>query len=213
MATQTDFDQLIQYFILLTKNHFTSVFDEEDRQKLFSQFETQFQSLLKSNEDLMPNVLARRHGINAIFVLALHQVLNPKGFSYVDLQDMVLGIYRNMLHDYFSQMAKQLDASPEPWKDFVVNARIGNQQQYDNEFFCLQETVSDGNQFGFDIHRCLYFEILQRNGHPELGTILCEYDHIFAQVMEKWVEFKRTETIAEGAERCDFRFYRRTGTP
>ena len=174
MPEQSQLDQLIQYFFLLTKNQFRTVFGETEATNLTSQFETTFQELFVANKEAMPDALAQRHGVNAIFVMALHQVLTPQGYSYDELKRMVLDIYRAMLGDIYSQQAKQLELSPEPWKDFVIGAKIGNQQQYQNDYFQLQEIADDDTQFGFDMHKCLYFDMLQKNGLSALGTILCE---------------------------------------
>lgn len=44
-------------------------------------------------------------------------------------------------------------------------------------------------------------------GCPELAKYLCRYDYLLADIMG--MELKRTGTIAEGYDKCDFRYSRK----
>jgi len=94
-------------------------------------------------------------------------------------------------------------------KYILETTRAGNQRLYDNDYFKIKTVIDDDQQFGIDINRCLMFEILEKNGHPELGPVLCKYDYILAENVSKWVSFERKETIADGHSRCDFRYFKK----
>ena len=141
--------------------------------------------------------------------MALDDVLREVRASYSEFKDAVLTIYKTMLLDYFNEEAEKFQSMSNPWKAFVNWARKGNEANYYNEYFQLVEVNGGSNCFAFDIKRCLYFELLKEAGRPELGPILCEYDHLMASVIESWVEFKRHETIANGDKRCTFRYCKR----
>jgi hypothetical protein len=157
----------------------------------------------------MPDDLAKRHGVNSLFVLALDEVLMEVKASYSQLRDTVLTIYRTMLEQYFNDEAKKLKGSDNPWNAFTEWMQKGNQSNYANDYFQLVEVEQDESHFGFDIRRCFYFEVFKRAGKPELGPILCEFDSILASTVEDWIQFKRHETIAGGDRRCTFRYIKK----
>lgn len=65
----------------------------------------------------------------------------------------------------------------------------------------------DGTAREYNIIRCQYAEFFKSLGEPELGGILlCDSDFHIADVGGANVEFKRTQTIMQGAPYCDFRY-------
>jgi len=65
----------------------------------------------------------------------------------------------------------------------------------------------DGAVREYNITRCQYAEFFKSLGEPELGGILlCDSDFHIADVGGANVEFKRTQTIMQGAPYCDFRY-------
>jgi hypothetical protein len=100
--------------------------------------------------------------------------------------------------------------SDDPWKTFVTSTKSANKQLYENEYFQCKTVIDDNQQFGFDINRCIYYEIFKENGHEDLAPLLCEYDFILADNVKDWITFTRDETIAEGSHRCTFRYFKKT---
>lgn len=68
-----------------------------------------------------------------------------------------------------------------------------------------KEAVPTDNGIAFDVVSCPVAEYFRQQGIPELTRYAaCSLDHRMAQ---HWgVELERTQTIAEGDMRCDFRF-------
>jgi hypothetical protein len=60
----------------------------------------------------------------------------------------------------------------------------------------------------FDITGCRFAQFFRELGEPELGfALLCSMDNSAAEEVGKGdVEFKRTQTIMQGADHCDFRY-------
>ncbi len=171
-------------------------------------FEDAFRKFFEKNQHMMPNEELVKHGINPVFVLALHQVLQERKISITELKEHVLAIYNNMLKDYLKRYQVGVEASENPWSIIVQVTKDGNRENYENQYFNLSYVNETADELGFDINKCFYFDILKANGHPELGPILCAYDHILMDAISQWVRFERTETIADGYSRCDFRLYR-----
>ena len=71
-----------------------------------------------------------------------------------------------------------------------------------------RETLKDdGTVREYNIVRCKYADFFRQLGEPELGGILlCDSDFHIAEIGGPQVEFRRTQTIMQGAPYCDFRY-------
>lgn len=65
----------------------------------------------------------------------------------------------------------------------------------------------DGTVREYNVTRCQYAEFFRALGEPDLGAILlCDSDFHIADVAGDSLEFRRTQTIMQGAPYCDFRY-------
>lgn len=65
----------------------------------------------------------------------------------------------------------------------------------------------DDIAYDYDVTRCRYAEMYQALGIPELGIILsCGRDFALGDGFNPGLKLTRTQTIMEGAPRCDFRY-------
>ncbi|MHA2297359.1 MAG: ethanolamine ammonia-lyase reactivating factor EutA [Candidatus Hodarchaeales archaeon] len=204
-------DQTIQFFFLTTEIYLLAHFGADPGKKIAEKFKDCFIRLFDKNQHLMPDDLAKQHGINPVFVMALAEALEESDPLLEKLEEHVLELYRTILTQagVIATYLTALESSTDPWKELVKFTKAGNRRLYDNDYFRVKTVVENENHFGFDINRCLMFEILQKNGHPELGPLLCKYDYILTDKISKWASFERKETIADGHSRCDFRYTRK----
>jgi hypothetical protein len=197
--------QIIDFFSQLTLQELNKQFGDKGgpMHKLFIR---QFKIHYNNYEHMLLDPIAKRHGVNSLFVMALDDVMCEVRASFTELKETVISIYRAMLQEFFKAEVSTLEQSDKPWDAFIEWVRKGNEANYNNEYFKLVEVDQDRGCFGFDIQKCLYFDILREAGKPELGPILCDYDSILADAIENWIEFTRHETIASGDKRCTFRY-------
>ena len=72
---------------------------------------------------------------------------------------------------------------------------------YEQEIIRQTET-----QFDFDIKRCRYAEIYKELGLADLGVLLsCARDFAMVEGFNPRMKLRRTKTIMEGKDCCDFR--------
>jgi hypothetical protein len=65
----------------------------------------------------------------------------------------------------------------------------------------------DDTAYDYDVTRCRYAEMYRSLGIPELGAILsCGRDFSLGEGFNPDLTLSRTQTIMEGAPRCDFRY-------
>ena len=63
------------------------------------------------------------------------------------------------------------------------------------------------NKLDFNVKRCRYAEMYREMGIGEIGDLLsCQRDGDFCIGYNAEIEFRRTQTIMEGASHCDFRY-------
>jgi hypothetical protein len=61
--------------------------------------------------------------------------------------------------------------------------------------------------YGVNVVRCGMVKFLGRMGAPELTPFICRGDYHIQRYLPRGIVFRRTQVIAEGGERCDFRYY------
>lgn len=65
----------------------------------------------------------------------------------------------------------------------------------------------DAGHFEFNVTRCRYAEMYHRLGLADLGPVLsCGRDGAMIEGFNPGIEFRRTQTLMEGAAFCDFRY-------
>jgi hypothetical protein len=62
---------------------------------------------------------------------------------------------------------------------------------------------------GFDFTACPFYDLCVKEGVPELTKAFCDMDWQLADYFPPQIEFKRKQTLGDGADHCDFRYYRR----
>ena len=71
------------------------------------------------------------------------------------------------------------------------------------EYTILEQT---DQRFSFDVTRCRYVELYEKLGIKEFGWVLsCSRDAPFIKGFNPRMSLFRTQTIMQGASRCDFR--------
>ena len=205
MAPDEQTQQLIEHFSQATLQELNKQFGEKGT-PMHKLFERQFKIHYNNYENMLSDPLAKRHGLNSLFVMALDDVMCEVRASFNELKETVISIYRAMLFEYFKAEAATIEQADKPCDAFDEWVRKGNEANYNNVLFKVVEVEQEDGCFGFDIQKCLYFDILREAGKPELGPILCDYDNILADAIESWIQFTRHETIASGDNRCTFRY-------
>jgi hypothetical protein len=86
-------------------------------------------------------------------------------------------------------------------------AAVSQERRYPGDWV-FEIVHGDGQtfEFGVDYTECGIVKYLTRQGAPELAPYLCWLDYPMCAAMQ--VKLIRTETVAQGCERCNFRFSR-----
>ena len=63
----------------------------------------------------------------------------------------------------------------------------------------------NGNHAGMDVLSCPIVDALAEIGMPEVATVMCAIDMIYSTGY-RGIQFKRTKSVAEGDDCCDYRY-------
>lgn len=89
--------------------------------------------------------------------------------------------------------------SRRKWSEFT------HAKTYKNDWV-VDVIEGDGNfKFGFDYLECGVCKLCKDEGCFELAKYLCKLDFMLVEIIG--IKLKRTGTLADGNDRCDFRFY------
>lgn len=88
-------------------------------------------------------------------------------------------------------------------------ANSTKERRYENDWVVNLIPGNDVYDLGYDYLECGICKLCRDEGYPEFAQYLCKLDYMFAEVMGLHLE--RTSTLAEGGDKCDFRFSRTKG--
>lgn len=193
-------EQLVSYFIQLTSKYLSKKYEEQQFNEIILKFEANFKSLISKYSETK-----KYHSVNPAFLMALNKAQN---INKEDLLNQMMDIYGIMMQPILQPQKAQYMSSKNPWKAFKEATIKGNLINYDNEFFQCKTVIDNKEEYGFDLNHCVYYDIFKENNCIKIAPLLCHYDFIFSENIKKWVTFERKETIADGSQRCTFRYYR-----
>ena len=141
-------------------------------------------------------------------LLAVYRVNKAHGKSAEQTGEMVFEIGRVFLDSFptfLLRLLMPLNFSRR-YLDLIRKGAIESQGREYPEGNVLEFIEGDGKNFdyGVDYLECASCKFLTRQGAPEIAPYLCPVDIHYSRALG-W-GLTRTMTLAEGADRCDFRF-------
>lgn len=150
--------------------------------------------------------------IGTTFSLALYKVLNARGEPIEQIarvHHQINEAYLFSLPRFRVRIIRFLVSTPLMQKLgqtlLKKRAAISQQRQYPGDFvFSYVEGDGQEFDFGLDYTECAIVKFFQAQGAGEFTRYVCLYDFLNSQLTGTGL--RRTMTLAEGAEKCDFRF-------
>ena len=163
-----------------------------------------FAQLVRPNP-ISPNEALTRHQLEP--VLILDAVLNLDLKLSTDRTRSVLKRIVSESGASFIQFAVK-NPQPEAWHQKSVSAKNEFAQKGLQQFFNAEaEVVSAPNaHFAFDVKACHFVGLARELGRSDLAPLFCGADEALFNRPELKVIMTREETLAQGHERCAFRF-------
>lgn len=144
--------------------------------------------------------LLERREIEASIVGPLMRAFSAR-FGEVESLEVLEGVISELAHNSGTQLAKCLGTdSLEGFATTLDQWKAGGALE-------LQILEQSEEKLSFNVTRCRYAEMYRLLGLQDLGqTLSCLRDFELAKGFNDEMNLKRTQTIMEGADHCDFRF-------
>ena len=94
---------------------------------------------------------------------------------------------------------------PFPFFFFRLSFAVQEKQLADN-IFKTTWIENSPRRIALDNFGCPYLNTLAGYGVPELVPYFCQIDDWMAELLPPQIAFRRTQTLARGGDRCDFRY-------
>lgn len=174
--------------------------------EVLSQLDMAYQQALKALKKQMDSEKwtprqRKTQQINLLPSIALYRTLQQLGIS----KEKARALIRKRVHRRARKahkVLKRLFRLPGFSRVFRFVMRKGLTRE---DIWHIEPLQDNREQFAINIHKCLWVDTCQHCGCPEICDLFCEADHITFGNIDA-MTFQRTETLATGGEKCDFRF-------
>lgn len=141
------------------------------------------------------------------YYLAMHQVLSARGHDIDDVGTLIFETYKVMA-DYPKWFLSIVGGFKygKNYEEKLKDAAAASQQRKYPGDFVSSFIEGDGKIFdyGLDITECGICKLYSAHGAQRLSRYMCLSDYVISKAFNRGLV--RYNTIAEGAERCDFRY-------
>jgi hypothetical protein len=200
-----------KYFTKVLNKHFPG-----DADALVAETDKRFAVLFKDVQFAAKssNPVDRRLDFSAYF-LALIQTLESKGQSYEQIRSICLEITydyvwpKNALQKWLKQLPPKLIGSKIGGvflKAFNKKVSVKGNPDGFRAVILTDKAATYNFGYGVDILECGICKLFQKHNARKYAAILCEVDKVTSSLAG--LELIRNGTIANGADKCDFRFKR-----
>lgn len=153
--------------------------------------------------------------IQSAETIALYRATRPLNLSNREIGKLIYEIAEKVaksipaIKKWFYRKAVFSEKMKNSWKEWLKKSQ---KREYPENW--VGEFIDgDGKMFdyGFNFTECGWIKLIKNEGVENIAPFACLCD--FARMKAIGVGFKRTKTIANGAELCDFRFVKNYQTP
>jgi hypothetical protein len=142
-----------------------------------------------------------------VYYLAVYRVLKPLGYSMNQIGELIYKTYEHMA-DYpkwFLRIVGKLRYGKSYTSRLRLAAEDSQKRQYPGSWVCTF-VKGDGHEFdyGLDMTECGIWKFYVAHNAQELAPYMCLSDYVVSKAFDRGLV--RHHTIAEGGDRCDFRY-------
>ena len=129
-----------------------------------------------------------------------------RGFANEIGYDKAMGIAKEVIREDAILSGKAL-AEEYSGSSIIELSKIAKEVWAKDDALEIKMVKETEKELFFDVSYCGYAEIYEKLGVKKLGCILsCIRDFYFLEGFNPRIKLKRTKTIMEGSDYCDFRY-------
>lgn len=137
--------------------------------------------------------------------LALYQVLLDEHGDQESALEEVQALFGEAFGQFIPGLAL-LDHLPGGFGLFRWATRRLIKYGFPPEGWQMEWAQDDGEGLAYNVHGCIYLDVLTSYGAPELTPLYCWADDLLFESLPEWISWRRTKTLGRGGDCCDFRW-------
>lgn len=166
-----------------------------------------FYQQLRNEADDKSNQAIRWHmEQNMLPTIAYYKALLEAGYSKETAYELVLEMTQRFACEARNKN-KKLGKMKLAYFIFKLVCKKFMGKNYPTEGWITEWVTYNKNEIHMNFKSCIYHDTTCKYECPELCTVFCKNDPTVFDGYKPGVVFKRSGTIAEGKEVCDFHFY------
>ena len=186
-----------------------------DWEQLASDAAVGVEQLVETNGDVVRDAPSEQWLRTCCIVLATYRTLQP----HVE-GARLLGVFREAMATPFQQRISAYlesrfgisdEAPDEAFSRISENFQKRGEERFGSTFRYATD-VRDGRRNFVNIERCFFNDFFRANQAPEVTSLFCALDKVWAKALEQrryGVSFERPTTLANGDDACRFQFRKR----
>ena len=187
------------------ENDCVQTFGAEKGSAIFQQTEALYQKLL-SGADYKNSDAVKEHLQRKLFPpMAYYKVLCANGIS----KEKALEYVKQETHKAASvkrDEMKKLANLPFAYSIYRMGVKKHMRKNFPDAGWQTEWIRCDRKEIHFNLHHCIYRDLTNQYGCPELCCVYCENDDISFSGLMPRIRFERNGTLGNGAPYCDFHF-------
>lgn len=180
-------------------------FGYEEGTAIFQQAEIIYQELLCKADYRKSDAIQNHLQLKLFPPMAYYKALCANGI----LQEKALEYVRKETHKAATikrNEMRKIANMPFAYNIYRMAVKKYMKKNFPDEGWQTEWVRCDRNEIHFNLHRCIYWELSNKYGCPELCCIYCENDDISFSGLMPEIRFERNGTLGNGAPYCDFHF-------
>lgn len=189
-------------------------FGSDQGRHIFSLTEETYERLCQGADDRSSRAIREHLTMNLYPTMAYYRALREVGYPEAEALSLVRAETAKSAQE---KKAEQERFAKIPGTYLLYRLCVGAvmKKKFPKEGWDTRWVRRDGEEIHFDFTRCLYRDICDEQGCPELCPVFCANDDVaFTGLMPK-IRFERNGTLGRGDPCCDFHFIKnkRKGKP
>jgi hypothetical protein len=202
----------VRFFLRHYRKHFIEAYGKQEGEAIASESLQRFEALLPDLPYIGggENRYTRHLYLTAAW-LAMYRSLQGRGATVEEAARLIyLGtasFFDSLPTRWLMRWRGRRMLSPKRMERLRRDAARSQERRYPDDFV-YEWVEGDGHDFelGMDVSECGAVKYLEREGAGELASYGCWIDYL--QFAAMGLRLDRTETLAQGGQRCDFRISR-----
>ena len=194
-----DFDKIAKR----VRNVFVSYYGTELTEVIMGEVRLEYEKLIPQ----LPYIRVRQPLISTAQFLAMYRVIRAHGKTVEEIGKLIYEASRKILDMYPGFVLRILGLmsfSGRHLKDWHRGAAESQKREFPEDFVFTVIEGSEGFDYGVDYTECACCKFLNKQGALELAPYICATDIIYSEKLGTGLV--RTMTLADGYNKCDFRF-------